>query len=140
MKTIDEVIKAYELCHASVLSCEGCPYDNGERWRDSDCYLSDALHYLKAYKDDRDDLTALRAYWAEQQANPALTWEQLKGMEGKPVWVEYDDHFEGRKRTQFKEWEVIDCILDDRLVVKGEWDYHKSELGDIWQAYRKERE
>lgn len=71
--------------------------------------------------------------------NVALSWHELKQMEGKPVWVEYDDHLSGRKGTKFKEWEVINCIFDDRIVTKGDWDYHKNEIGHIWQAYRKER-
>lgn len=72
------------------------------------------------------------------EANNALDWSELKQMEGKPVWVEYDDHFPGRKRTKFKEWEVISYVSDDRFITKGDWDYHKSEMGDVWNAYRKE--
>lgn len=45
MKTLDEVIF-------------GAPY-SPTPWE------ADALVYLKAYRDDKDDLTALRAYWAE---------------------------------------------------------------------------
>ena len=64
MKTLDEVIKAFEwCCNDDEDECTECPYD-GE---DDGCHQRnlDALHYLKAYKDDRNDLTALRAYWAE---------------------------------------------------------------------------
>lgn len=43
--------------------------------------LSDAITLMRAYRDDKDDLTALSAYRKEQQANQALTWEQLKQMD-----------------------------------------------------------
>lgn len=65
MKTLDEVIKALECCENGEpdSNCEECSYIGI-----GSCCLereNDALHYLKAYRDDRDDLTALRAYWAE---------------------------------------------------------------------------
>jgi len=59
MKTLDEVIEAIEYCSTHYW-CTDCPYS-----REDICYGTDALHYLKAYKEDRNDLTALRAYWAE---------------------------------------------------------------------------
>lgn len=41
--------------------------------------------------------------------------------------------------------EVIDAmercsIAEDLILVKGDYSYKKDEFGDIWQAYRKERE
>lgn len=142
MKTLDETIAELE--------------DEG--------LFADALTYLKLYRSDKAQYEIDREQWetAGKEAekawreardkyidklkeldigtlNDPLDWEELKQMEGKPVWVEYDDHFPGRKGTKFKEWEVINCIFDDRIVVKGDWDYHKSEQGDVWQAYRKER-
>ncbi|MBQ9402135.1 MAG: hypothetical protein IJU38_07160 [Clostridia bacterium] len=46
--------------------------------------------YIALAKDTKDDMTALRAFWAEQQANPPLSWDELKQMEGKPVWYEHE--------------------------------------------------
>lgn len=95
---------------------------------------ADALHYLKAYKEDRNDLTALRAYWKEQHENNALTWDELKQMEGKPVWVE-----------PVKEWmlitEIEKCEGADRvwLLSLDGLDYEMGCHAD-WQAYRKEQE
>ena len=102
----------------------------------------------KYRKAEQDALKALDD-WASRPAeenkklvftvdNPPLTWSELKTMEGKPVWVEYDDHFPGRKRTKFKVWEVIGYVSEDMFVTNG-FDYLKSEQGDVWQAYRKER-
>jgi len=60
MKTLDEVIKAMDHVEFCCTNCK-LQFDCDE----VECYLEDALYYLKAYRDDRDDLTALRAYWAE---------------------------------------------------------------------------
>lgn len=97
--------------------------------------FADALHYLKAYKEDKDDLTALRAYWAEQQANPALTWDELKLMEGMPVWVE---------ALLYKQWAVIAYVDDEHIRFEGVNLYAPESriyMGkdNGWQAYRKER-
>ena len=139
MKTLDEVIKAFEICigyYCSNADHDVCPYF-GES--DMGCMKEpekDALHYLKAYRDDKDDLTALRAYWAEQQANPPLTWDELKQMEGKPVWVE---------ALLYKQWAVIAYVGDDHIRFEGVNLYAPESriyMGEEngWQAYRKERE
>lgn len=141
MKTLDEVIKAWSICFSdnSRSNCTGCPYadEDGE----AACFnhdREDALRYLKAYRDDKDELTALRAYWAEQQANPPLTWDELNAMEGEPVWATFDN--------ENGTW-YIAKVYDDEVVlyewgqefgerISGAWDYTPKR----WQAYRKERE
>ena len=135
MKTLNEVIKSFEWCVTDDHDeCDGCPYNTG---KDTDCHERniDALHYLKAYKEDKDDLTALRAYWAEQQANPALTWDELKNMVGKPVWVE---------ALLYKQWAVIAYIGEEYIRFEGANLYApecRIYMGEDngWQAYRKER-
>jgi len=138
MKTLDEVIKAYEICHASVLSCEGCPYDNGERYRDSDCYIADALHYLKEYREKHDDILRMEEAlgYCEIMDNPPLTWDELKSMEGKPVWVEH---------IYYKKWLIVKDVYEETIVLDGNGFYTQyfsddNEKETRWQAYRKERE
>lgn len=181
MKTLDEVIKAYEVCHASILSCEGCPYDNGERYRDSDCYTADALHYLMEYREKahrldidiayhprsfeqlgveiaryheavrnceeaenkyrkmEDELNDIRREHIEQMKNPALTWDELRQMEGKPVWFEgYAGNFWCIVREMQKNSDgTEDVIFDGPHGMTGVG--HDDQYGDKWQAYRKER-
>ena len=159
MKTLDEVIEAQERC-GTYPNCHFCYLHSGPMCE----WIRDALHYLKEYRGrlhnlqdmmDRYEINDRNYQEAVQNCemvqlkyqqllndyndNPALTWDNLCLMVGKPVWIEYDNHLEGRKRTKFKDWEVINCILDDMCIVKGDFDYHKSELGKTWQAYRKER-
>lgn len=130
MKTLDETIKNLEDAteHLSSMLISIATWN-------------DALNYLKAYRDNRDDLTALRAYWAEQQANPPLTWDELKAMEGKPVWVEYL-----RDGAAYDaEWCIVKDIDDDILHDTEGYGYGRANkygdgYGVGWQAYRKERE
>ena len=93
-----------------------------------------ALCYLKEYR-ARDRFSRR----IDLEDNEPLTREQLQNMEGKPVWIEFDDHKAGRRRTQFKCWEVADACFDDVFLVRSNWSYKWIEQGDIWQAYRKER-
>ena len=141
MKTLDEVIKAHEICMSYPDDendyCKGCPYaEDGE----PKCYgadKEDALHYLKEYKAELDTTAALPDYyelvnfWAEQQAINPLTWQELKQMEGKPVWVEDEDCY--------SRWKIINGVYDDGISF-GDYFLNKNEFGTVWQAYRKERE
>ena len=166
-KTLDEAIKAFECCDHGELDsrCEDCPYNGigaccAERESDALFYLKEyqkvdsnwsekaisELHniadanFLRVYREDKDELTALRAFWKEQHENAPLTWDELKTMEGKPVWLEYES-------CNRKVWAIIDCFytdafLKDKMNVVLTYDYwnlKKEMLGKTWKAYRKER-
>ena len=128
MKTLDEVIAELE----------------------DDEMFADALHYLKEYKSDKDeidstrlayldiltDYVALKQYWAEQQANPALSWEELKTMEGKPIWVkECNGDTKGWLLILRTNYDVINCTTKHG----NSFYLYKSSYSEKWQAYRKER-
>lgn len=66
--------------------------------------------------------------------NVALSWDELKQMEGKPVWVETDN---------VKFWTVVDnfrtiCNQECLCCTKGYMCRSTHARGD-WKAYRKER-
>lgn len=74
--------------------------------------------------------------------NIALSWDELKQMEGKPVWVEIlSDEIDLSSRWMMvaRETKVHSLPLaytDDM----GHWIYgHENDIGKTWQAYRKER-
>ena len=136
MKTLNEVIKALECCCEVGLCETECPYHND---CGNDEEKVDALNYLKAYRDDRDDLTALRAFWKEQQKNDPLTWDEIRQMEGKPVWVEEIGH-----EYIAKYWSIHHGISDgydgdEILYLQPFTTLSKNSMGKTWQAYRKER-
>ena len=143
MKTLDEVIKAIDVC-TNGKGCKYCCYrvvdeDGFEMYLDCPSKDKDALQYLKWYKELADDSEA----FAEWRENPPLIWDELRHMEGKPVWVEADD-------GKYKRWFIVGNFFS--WFEKEDFDAHvnlyrsggamemsKEMYGFYWQAYRKER-
>lgn len=143
MKTLDEVIKAFEYCQNPVDNfgnCNAeCPYIH---CCDPECTAVkvDAIHYLKELQKIEDEYDELKDWWAEEHAeNVPLSWDELKQMEGKPVWVEIV------APDNWKAWFLISAIDDGFLwVFDSKGDAHNLPRvcldTRLWQAYRKERE
>lgn len=120
VRTIDEVIFCLE------------DRQKTEDWNVCD----DAIQYLREFNE-------LAKMWNDkldkEQENPPLTWEQLKQMEGKPVWVEFTYH---NPEETYKYWTIVKYFDNDDggdMVFTGTGFYHKDLLGVDWQAYRKEK-
>lgn len=137
MKTLDEVIKALKVCTSDHGGCDGCPYD-------PDCTpdykWDDAIQYLKEYRDYRNaDKTVIgNGSVSEAKNNPPLTWDELREMQGKPVWVEVDGKWWGRF------WAFVEAENDSYInfYQKGQEypeDLWKCNMGKSWNAFRKER-
>jgi len=130
MKTLDKVIEElqyWDTCH----EYPECFYD--------DEVTRDALHYLKEYQRYQNTPScnghmALVDYFEESQKNEPLTWDELKEMEDKPVWVETEP---------INGWiivEIRDSFMKGREYIKfGLLELSNKELGKTWKAYRKER-
>lgn len=114
MKTLDEVITGM-----TELILSG-------KTADVKSTVTDALHYLKH----------LQEYYEmsreHHEPNPPLTWDELKAMEGKPVWVVVD----GKER-----WHIIREVSSEHLILESMLPLHRCWMNhpDGWQAYRKER-
>lgn len=67
--------------------------------------------------------------------NLPLTWEELKTMEGKPVWVEGTRGNMWIIVGAFPKW-MPDAFADSFPNI---W-WKKEDLGRDWQAYRKEKD
>ena len=144
MKSLNEVIKANECCDHGELDskCEDCPYNGiGACCAERE---SDALYYLRDMKNLEEDYDILyNKYWREfnqQQVNPPLTWDELKQMEGKPVWVEERSCrlwiiARNFQRVQYGNIDTEWLRTDIREIY-----YDKADIGKTWQAYRKEKE
>ena len=167
MKTLNEVIKALELCSTEDNPCDKCPYtafDKKGVWACSMCgdFAEDALYYLRMYRSDMQMYAENQKHWDDELAqkikdfgdakeryiarlkeldigtlNEPLTWDELKTMEGKPVWIEL------LGKGKRKGWDVIGGFDDDDFgfamcTVRGD-DYYLADLEKTWQAYRKER-
>ena len=156
MRTLDEVIEI------------ASDWTNGF---DEMFFEKQMLHYLRAFRDAKNVLDAEReraieAYcqwkdakekleaqtsqmmWVDKHFqfeisdNPPLTWDELNGMEGKPVWVEYNLHLCEEAHSQ--RWIIIEQFypwrLDDELIYYGGFVFGKKEMGETWKAYQKEWE
>ena len=64
-------------------------------------------------------------------ANNALTWNELRQMEGKPVWVE--------EKGMLSIWIIIRDVTGNWLYSTDCNAYRHEDCGKIWQAYGKER-
>ena len=159
MKTLDKVIKAKELCELNCSDeghCQDCPYAKQDANGDWSFFCgnceADALHYLKELR----DMTDIPMEYFENggtsqeivcpkchsefvilpEANNPLTWDELKSMEGKPVWIE-----DGLKNG---EWYIIECFTESgRFIAHDRYAddtvFKAIDMGNMWQAYRKER-
>lgn len=141
MRTLDEVIAMAEHCWQPMPEslCATCPSEN----KTNKCRLySDILYYLKEYK----KLDSLDAIAFPEDDNSALTWDELRQMEGKPVWVEEieDD------KILFGQWDIVsgfgysenfDLIDYENPIINFYISGNRTKfgLGKTWQAYRKER-
>lgn len=147
MKTLDEVI------------------DYAEKWTenfDDGSLEKQMLFYLKMYRSDSRQWEADRKNWenirftAVDEYNEArdrliakckileigtlnepLAWDELRQMEGKPVWVEkcQDDEPKGWLLILRTNADVVNCTTKHG----NSFYLYRSLYGEKWQAYRKER-
>ena len=132
MKTLDEVIKNFEICRKARLNlirCDGCTYAIGDNDFCIDCNETDVLEWLKGYR-AHIELDKIRDKCEAE--NEPLTWDELRTMEGKPVWVEADEK---------ERWRIIREVSSEHLILESGLPLHKCWMNhpDGWQAYRKER-
>ena len=132
MKTLDEVIDDLKMKCRLVI----CNRPKDDYWVVPIETIRDALHYLKAYR----ELDSLDAVAFPEDDNPPLTWDELKQMEGKPVWVEGSAFANGQ-------WIILGGCYEnggaEYVFIDGD-QYWKEDMKDAddgvsWQAYRKER-
>lgn len=105
--------------------------------------IKDAIFYLKEYKDKiytfAYQAAEMRQY-LEEKNNKPLTWDELKTMEGKPVWLEGSAFADGF-------WTIPNYFGDsggsEYFFAEGDqyWKEHMRDADDglSWQAYRKEK-
>ena len=108
--------------------------------------IEDAIYYLKEYQEKREEICKIAKIIADswelrkqtmafEDRNDPISWDELKEMEGKPVWIEDP----GRK-----EWMIIDHVVDEdtkyeRLYIQSFYPRSFYKHDHQWKAYRKER-
>lgn len=137
MKSLNTVIEVLEACQNDAIECFECPMRH-----ETECEVkSVALAYLKEYQKIEDEYEELKDWWAEEHAeNEPLSWDELKQMEGKPVWIDGSVCSSGF-------WAIVDGFGEsggaDYVFLCGNqfWkeDMKDDDDGLSWRAYRKER-
>ena len=137
--TLNEVIKIMEKRYKS------------EPWDD---VAKEAIYYLHAFINQQDFYKQSIAHVIEvidhyekmvadylSVNNPALMWDELKLMEGKPLWVE-EYYYNGQKKSAG--WWLVDTQDDEQIVLRDQagnpWYAYFISMGNDWKAYRKERD
>ena len=120
MKTLDEVIEWME-------NIDGCSYI-------SEGMRKNALHYLKEYQRYQDTPSRIgHMAMVDLEQNLPLIWDELKQMEGKPVWIE---------NQFYRKWLIAYKVNGDDIIFDGNGFYTQAftvDYGKTWNAYRKER-
>ena len=79
---------------------------------------------------------------ADVEDNPPLSWDELRDMEGKPVWMEQYDPIDEMTGWYTASWYLLEFINNDYLDVRNsdgeQYCFYKDEE-KYWRAYRKER-
>lgn len=156
MKTLDKLIREADDCNEN-LNCNNCKHESNYEGCEIDwkAWEKDALDYLKKYRQTRKDLLDGMKRLEEKEMmfihamddtenNHPLSWEELKSMKGKPVWVELNSEY-----GNFSHWGIIRNFLKigrefEYMELLGYYDIVtfsviKEDQGKKWQAYRKER-
>ena len=90
---------------------------------------------------DALDAQRLQMMWVDkhfafEEQNDPLTWDELKTMIGKPIWVEESNgDTKGWLLILRTNFDVINCTTKHG----NSFYLYKSSYGERWQAYRKER-
>ena len=161
MNTIEHVIdvldgfdRVYEGPSASVLP-EAIYYlkDYQARINNLIQLRDDLEKYKEDYGKATRELTEAREQWiaekkrmesyelmyihamANLEDNPPLTWDELREMVGKPVWVEH---------KHYSKWLIVYEVWEHTIVLDGNGYYTQYFSDDNdkevrWKAYRKER-
>lgn len=151
MRTLEEVIDKLIECHT-----RWCRWSETSDIVERDA-VEEAINYLKEYRERKENyedaterhhaayrILEARMKWKAaklfEDDNPPLTWDELKAMTEKPVWVE--DNIETPEDIT-KYWAImwrIEKAEGDEYALLSDFYYEKSQYGKDWKAYRKERE
>ena len=139
MKKLDELINCIEF-YKNIFDKNGC-FDCHYHKEDciGNCFLENVLYYLKEHQKILPEYLQMLI---ENVYNEPLSWDELKNMVGKPVWIEEKSSF---LNEWLEQWEVIRSVWDDEcdedayIVMTDDEFRYKDKYGKKWRAYRKER-
>ena len=140
MNSLDEIIESISFCCEGL--CEYCVFEEEHKMRNpcTIALMSDAQTYLKEYREMKQHLACMdkgesRGDDTQIVNNPPLTWDELRKMQGEPVWV---DH------KHYSKWLIVYEVYENTIVLDGNGFYTQYFPDDNdkevrGKAYRKER-
>lgn len=142
MKSLDEVIEEMQL-----------KSDVNRHYREEN---ADVLHYLvlcREYKKQMEIVEQIKQdavrqrdahikALADLKRNEPLTWDELRSMEGKPVYVKLLGAYESYPNAS--RWMLVqsDVSFGNAWFIdrsRARYCFYEKDMNEIWQAYRKER-
>ena len=127
MRSLDEVIQIidglkYPPCDDC---CVKCYKDN--------CYLIDALHYLKELHQAQERVIERNRY--PKAEDEPLTWDEILQMKGQPIWIDL-------LKRDYGYWTVIQDagkMMDGtKCFCNNSEFFWYDDMGKKWNAYTKE--
>lgn len=113
-----------------------------QRQQTEDWNIRDAaIAYLKGYREVLPEYAQMKL---DAVKNDPLTWDELRQMEGKPVWIWLSPRIKNTPGSG--RWEIIykfNPIGGNKNLFEMEMEsrsrFKRKYQGDLWQAYRKEK-
>lgn len=99
----------------------------------------------KARADEIDNCIAdLRNAPCPETRNDPLTWDDLKKMDGKPIWLEWlvGDIWSDPNHRERSTWWIVGEVRKNDIIIAqylDEAELCEDDLGVIWLAYSKEK-
>ena len=139
----EKILESLKICSEVGTSCEGCS-GRGERncianlTKAAAIAIETLLHALDMAKRERDVVTK-RMIELEQETvtnrnglNEPLTLDELRKMDGEPVWVQSPGV------PEYGRWAIVEGVGENCLFLHDDFTCH--DYGKTWLAYRSKKE
>ena len=129
-----EILIAVAVCDRPILSCDFCARYAGIGTHcnyPTDEEIEEAVLLLKGASKDMA-ISALRQQERFGEANKTLTMDELRQMEGEPVWVQSPGV------PEYGRWAIVEGVGENCLFLRDDFTCH--DYGKTWLAYRQKPE
>lgn len=107
--------------------------ENGEWWEElTEWYMVVHPEHDKLHDAVDMAISALRQQERFGDVNKALTLDELRKMDGEPVWVQSPGV------PEYGRWAIVECVGENCLFLHDDFTCH--DYGKTWLAYRQKPE
>ena len=126
-----EILIAVAVCDRPILSCDFCARYVGmgtDCTYPSDKEIEESVLLLKGASNDAA-ISALRQQETVANRNEPLTLDELRKMDGEPVWVQSPG------APEYGRWAIAEGVGENCLFLHDDFTCH--DYGKTWLAYRR---